>query len=115
MLANIFLVATEVIILFILIAVGGAATKLKWLTKDSATQMTNIVLYFATPCIVVESFNAVRLTPDLVLGLGKTAVIAIVVHTLGIFIATFLFRRKPQKQRSIFNVSAVFPNCGFMG
>lgn len=107
--------AKQVAILFIIMGAGGLAAKAGWLKENGAKQMTNIVFYFATPCIIVNSFLSVEFTPELVSGMIRAAVFAVAAHLLGIAIAYPFFRREPAARKSIFSMAVPFSNCGFMG
>lgn len=49
MLENFLMVGQQVLILFILIVVGVICGKVRFLTRNTAKHLTNIVLYFVTP------------------------------------------------------------------
>jgi hypothetical protein len=109
------LVAGQVAILFILMGIGGLAARTGLLRADGCKQMTGLVLYFATPCIIVQSFLSVEITPELISGMLLTAAFAAAAHLLGILAAVLLFRKQPQERGSIFKMAVTFSNCGFMG
>lgn len=115
MLENIQLVAGQVAILFILMGAGGLAAKTGWMQEGGAKQMTSIVLYIATPCIIVQSFLSVEFTPELINGMLFTAVFAAAAHLAGILCAVILFRKQPLGRMRVYRMSVVFSNCGFMG
>ena len=48
---NFIIIAQQVLVLFILIAVGFICGKKKIITDFSARHMTDIVLYVVTPCV----------------------------------------------------------------
>ena len=115
MLQNTLLVAKQVAILFILMGTGGLAAKMGWLRADGARQMTNVVFYLATPCVIVQSFLSVDFTPELVNGMVKTAVFAVLAHLFGIALSRLLFSRGPAERKSVYHMAVTFSNCGFMG
>jgi len=108
-------VAGQVSILFIIMGCGFLAAKLGWATQNGARQMTNIVLYLATPCVILQSFMTVQPSAEVFGGMAGAAVFATVCHLLGILLGGILFRREPSARRNVFCMSASFPNCGFMG
>ncbi|MDR0325855.1 MAG: AEC family transporter [Oscillospiraceae bacterium] len=115
MLQNTLLVARQVAILFILMGAGGLAARMGWLRADGAKQMTNIVFYLATPCVIIQSFLSAEFTPELINGMAMTAVFAVLTHLFGILAAALLFRRQPAERKGILNMAVTFSNCGFMG
>jgi hypothetical protein len=112
---NIKLVAEQAAVLFILMAVGGIAAKAGWLKTRGCKQMTNIVLYFATPSIIIRSFLEVEFTAELINGMLLTAAFAAAVHIAGVLTAEVMFRKSPQGRGSVFRMAVTFSNCGFMG
>ncbi|MDR0294069.1 MAG: AEC family transporter [Oscillospiraceae bacterium] len=115
MLQNTFLVARQAAILFVLMGAGGLAAKAGWLSRDGAKQMTNIVFYFATPCVIIDSFLTADFTPELVGGMARTAVFAVIAHIAGILISLPVFRREQAERKSVYRMALTFSNCGFMG
>ncbi len=54
---NFIIIAQQVLVLFILIAVGFICGKKKIITDFSARHMTDIVLYVVTPCVMISAFQ----------------------------------------------------------
>lgn len=113
MLQNIQTVGEQVIILFILIFMGFAAGKRKLLNDTVATGMTNVVLYFVTPCVILNSFQR-SYDPAMLLGLFYAAVAAVASHLVSIVLARFAVRDADEKRERVLRFSVVFSNCGFM-
>lgn len=113
MLENFLMVGQQVLILFILIAVGVVCGKVRFLTPNTAKHLTNIVLYFVTPCVVIDAFHR-DFEPELLTNLGVTALCAILVHAVSIVIAFVVFRDKNASRRCVLRFGTVFSNCGFM-
>ena len=57
MLTSFFDVGTQVLVLFILIAVGALLTKLGIITEQGSRSMTDVVLYAVTPCVIINAFQ----------------------------------------------------------
>ena len=113
MLENFLLVGQQVLILFILIGVGVICAKVRFLTSSTVKRLTDIVLYFVTPCVVIDAFQR-DFEPDLLTNLGVTALCAILVHVVSIVIASLVFRDKDIARRCVLRFGTVFSNCGFM-
>lgn len=113
MLDNFLTVGTQVLVLFLLIGVGVICTKAKLLTDTAVRCMANVVLYFATPCVIIRSFQR-PLSADLLKNLGIAALAAIGVHLLGIALAHLLCRDKDESRRAILRFGVVFSNAGYM-
>lgn len=114
MLDNLIIVAEQVAILFILIAVGFVSGKVKLINDTGAKHLTDIVLYLATPCIMVKSFQDVGFEPELALNLGIAAICATLIQVLSIFVCRLVYRNKDESRRKVLQFGAVFSNCGFM-
>ena len=106
-------VAEQVAVLFILIAVGFISGKLRIIREDAAKVMTDIVLYFATPCVIIQSFQR-EYHPDLLANLLISLGASLGVHVLSITAAILLFRDRDEARRKVLRFAAVFSNAGFM-
>lgn len=113
MLENFLTVGTQVLVLFILIGVGVVCTKAKLLTSTAVRAMADVVLLFATPCVIIRSFQR-PLTAELMKDLGISALAAIGVHLLGIALAHLLCHDKDDARRSVLRFGVVFSNAGYM-
>ena len=81
MVENFLTVGTQVLILFILIGIGVLCGKIRFFSPVTAKHLTNIVLYFVTPCVVVDAFHR-EFEPALLINLGITALCAVCIHIL---------------------------------
>ncbi len=113
MLDNFLTVSSQVVVLFILIGIGFVCGKTKFLSSSTTKNLTNIVLYFVTPCVIIEAFNR-DFDINTLTNLGITAIIAITIHILSISLATLIFRDKKKEENAILKFSTIFSNCGFM-
>lgn len=113
MLENFITVGQQVLILFILIGVGVICGKSRFLSSNSAKHLTNIILYFVTPCVVIDAFQR-DFEPALLKNLGITALCAILIHVLSILIVSLVFRDQEDSRRCVLRFGTVFSNCGFM-
>jgi len=111
---NLIVVSTQVVILFILIATGFVCGKTKLITKEGAKYLTNVVLYLATPCVIISSFQKVQFDYHLLINLGITALCATLIQVLSIFLCRLVFRSKDESRRKVLQFATIFSNCGFM-
>lgn len=114
MISNFLTVSQQVVILFILIAIGFVSRKANIIKDNAVKGMTNLVLYFATPCVIITSFHDCEFNNEMLMGLLIMTVIVVAIYTFSIFIATLCFRQKDIARRAVFRVATVFSNCGFM-
>lgn len=111
-------VAEKVGLLFLLITVGFICQRIKMLTEEVNKKLADIVMYFVTPCVIINAFaSTVYERTELLLilkNIGIVAVIAVVAHVVMIIAVTFIFRFKNEDRRRIMRFAAVFSNAGFI-
>lgn len=113
MLENFFMVGQQVLILFVLILIGVCCSKLKIINEKSIAGMTNIVLYFVTPCVIIKSFQR-TLKAEMVKGLLIVFGIAFVIHIISILITKIFLKDNDENRLKVLRFSVIFSNCGFM-
>lgn len=113
MLQSFQIVGLQVLILFVLIAVGFTARKVKILTTEGIKCITELMLYVVTPCLFINSFQQ-EYDPSLIKGFFIAAAAAIVCHLVAISLGILLIRDKDKARRSVFRFGIVFSNCGYM-
>ena len=106
--------AGQVVILFVLMAVGFIATKTKLITEKSIPSFVNVLLYIVTPCLIINSFLSVDFTEDTVKSLLIAAGCAVFSHIIGIAFS-FLMRDKDETRKSVYRFGTIFSNAGYMG
>ena len=113
MLFNILTVAQQVLVLFILIAIGAFMAKLKLIHESGARVLSDIALYLATPCVIIKSF-ARNFDASMLQGFLTCLAAAAAIHLIGILLAVLFFHKKPDGTRQVLIFAAVFSNAGFM-
>ena len=111
---NLATVATQVAILFALIAVGFVCRRAKLLNDSSVTGLVNILLIIVTPCLVVDVFQR-PFDPGKMQALSVAFAVSLAAHIAMIALAAACFRRGDDKTRTVFKCASVFSNAGFMG
>jgi predicted permease len=111
-------VAEKVGLLFIIIALGFLCQRIKLLTEEANKCMADIVMYFVTPCVIINAFSATLYPREELLGILKNialvALIAVAVHVAMILAVTVIFRFKNQDKKRLMRFAAVFSNAGFI-
>ncbi|MBQ4527818.1 MAG: AEC family transporter [Clostridia bacterium] len=108
-------VSSQVIIMAIFIAVGYLFTKIKMFSHDGTREMTNLLLYIVTPCVIIKSFQQ-GYNPDSLKKLGVAFIVAIAVHVVMFVSSKFIYIKSKDKNRSIVDRFCIsYSNCGFMG
>lgn len=114
MLQNIITVAGQVGTLFLMMGVGFVLGKLGKLTGHGLSQMSFLLLYIVSPCIIIECFQ-VEATPALLRELGTGALVTFACYGVYILLTLPLFRRQARDDRDALRFSVVYGNIGFMG
>ena len=111
MIENFLLVGQQVLILFILIAVGFVMGKRGIIGAGRARLLADIALMVATPCVIVRSFNNISANrlPDLLVAVA----VCLLIHGVFIALAHLIFRGKDARAR-VLRLTAVLSNAGFM-
>ncbi len=106
-------VGTQVLVLFILIAVGALLTKIGLITEAGSRTMTDVVLYAVTPCVIINAFQR-EYRPELLGGLLTALLAAFLTLLASVLLAELLYRKKEIDRGVVLKFSVVFSNCGFM-
>lgn len=114
MLENLITVALQVAMLFIMIAVGFALGKTKLLGETAIKGLANVVLYVATPAVILQAFTIEQKTPEKTKNLIIVAVITVILHVVMILLAKLFIRHKDDKANRIMRLLVIFSNSGYM-
>jgi predicted permease len=111
-------VAEKVGLLFIIIALGFICQKIRLLTEEANKCMADIVMYFVTPCVIINAFSATMYSKAELLGILKNiavvAIVSVLLHVVMILSVYFIFRFKAEDRRRVMRFAAVFSNAGFI-
>lgn len=114
MLENIQILVSQIIVMFLLMAVGFVCVRLKYLNNDGAGQLSVILTRIIAPCVVIDSFQR-EFDPALVTDLLAAAGCTIIAMGLSMAVGHFLFRANgPHINFADKRMCVVFTNCGFM-
>lgn len=110
---NVVSVATQVLILFMVIGVGFILTRAKVLTKERVSGLIDIVVYIVTPANLIVSFQR-DFKSELLLQLGMSFLLAIIVFGLNCVFARLVIREKNEDKNCVLQFASAFPNAGYM-
>ena len=113
MLESLFVVARQVGVLFLLMAVGFVCNRARVLSEKSVKGMVEVLMLVVTPCVIVHAFQRPFET-SLLQGLGWAVGISVLAHAAGILAAS-CFRMADRGRRSVLRFATTFSNAGFMG
>ena len=112
------LIASQVFIIFLYIAIGFAANKLRILGTDSINHLISLVLNITTPCLLIYSICGQSICPDTfsntIIIIILSIVMFIVFGAISVKISR-LFSKKNNDQQNVLSVAMVTCNSGFMG
>lgn len=114
MLSNVLTVASQALSLFLLMAVGFVLYKIKRFTDTGVQQLTTILLYTATPCVMISSlereFDTALAMQLLYMAAGSVLLIG------GAYLLSMLFfGKQATDDRCVLRNSLALTNGGFMG
>jgi predicted permease len=104
----------QIVILFIMIAVGYFCSRRGILSPLTIKELSRFIIYVVTPCIVVESFHR-PFDSSMLQRMGIVCAAAVGAHVLNIILSRALIRDKEQNRRVVYQFATIFSNCGFMG
>ncbi|WP_413628229.1 AEC family transporter [Fructilactobacillus vespulae] len=107
--------SNQIILMFILMGVGVVINKLNFMSEATSNDLTNILLYIVSPCLIIQSFeqpySATRLKQFALVLVGVS-----VLYLVCIVISHFTFSRvKNGELRRMATFGSIFSNAGFMG
>ncbi len=115
MIDNFLIIFQQIIILFVLVVAGFCCGKAKLINEQGIKTLTNVVLYLATPCVIITSYIrefSAPLLGDLLISLAMS----FLVHIVAIIIAKIVFPTKNRTDKSaVMHYAVVFSNAGYMG
>ena len=110
---NFLTIGQQVLVLFILIAVGFVCGKKGVITEHASKVMTDIVLYVVTPCVMVSAFQR-DFSMEILGKIGIAALTAGVIIGASIVLCRLVFRSKDINRKKVLQFAVIFSNCGFM-
>jgi len=110
MFINVFI---QVSILFILILIGVILTKTNIFTETGAKCFTDVVLYLATPCVIIKSFIR-EFDKSMLKNLFISFLAAFILHIIFIVLCHLLLHSKDEARKTVLRFGVVFSNCGYM-
>lgn len=106
-------VFSQVAILFILTCLGIVFAKLDILSDKGVKDITDIVLFTVTPCVIIKSFIR-EFDRSSFNKLLLSFAVSIAVHIAVIIIARIVLPSKDRARKGVLQYGTVFANCGYM-
>ena len=103
------LLIQQVLIMFLLAAVGYICFRTKKITMEGCRTISNILIYLSLPCVIINSF-LVEFSTEKLLGLVYSSLAAALVMVVSIIISRLFFGKD-----AVLNFASAFSNPGFFG
>ena len=113
-LENLITAATNVGVLYIIVAVGYICDKAGIYTAETAKKTVNFLLYFVASCTLINSFIKIEATPDTVRKFFTAFAMSVATHTIAILINTLTFRNKENERNAVYKFASIYGNVAFM-
>lgn len=107
-------IASQVAVLFLLIAVGFILFKTGGIKSEHTPGMVTLLLYAITPALIIDSMLKVEFNLQTVTEMITVLLIALAVHVLGWLISLAMFRRQSEKKAVVYRAAVILSNAGFM-
>lgn len=112
---NLTQLTSQIILMFILMLVGLLVNKLGFMHARTSIDLTNILLYIVSPCLIIQVFEKTFSTDRLQM-LARVIAGIVIIYVLMIIVTQLLFKRvSDQNLLRIMRYGAVYSNAGFMG
>lgn len=112
---NIGQLINQIVLMFCLMLVGVLINKLKFMHSQTSSDLTNVLLYIVSPCLIINAFeqpySGSRIKQFLLAIAG-----VFLLYIIEIIVAKLVFGRlKNQNLRRITQYGSIYSNAGFMG
>ncbi len=111
--SNLLSVGVQVAVLFVLIGIGAVTRWTKTLDDGSVRGCTALLLYFVTPCLLVDAFQR-PCGPDQLREIGLAFLAGFFFHFVSIALARLLIHDADASRTAVLRFAIVFTNAGFM-
>ena len=102
--------------LFILLAVGFFAGKIKIIDSVASKRLSKLIINIAQPALHIHALTGVECTPETLKLAMISLAVAFGLHIVMALIAFVVCKRfKSQDERKITELAMIFGNCGFIG
>lgn len=113
-LENVFIAAEQVIILYVIVAVGFVADRTGIYTEKTARLCTDLLFYIITPAKIVQSFVHMEYDRATAQGFFIALGCGLLLHSISALISTVAFNKSPVERGAIFKYACAYGNCGYM-
>lgn len=113
-LQNVLTAATQVGVLYILVAVGFICDKTHIYTEKASRLTNDLLFYIVTPAIIIQSFSSIENNPQNVKNLLMAFLGGTLLHIVGIIISLPFFRKGSPDSSRVYKYACIYGNVGYM-
>ncbi|MBE5816784.1 MAG: AEC family transporter [Clostridiales bacterium] len=111
---NFLLVLKQVVTLFLMMSVGFALKKLKIMTSEVKSKLSDILIWVVTPCAIISAFS-VEYSAERIGNIITVFVAAVIGYAVALLLCLLFFKKQPVEKKGVYRFCMVFGNAGFMG
>ncbi len=111
---NLQTVAVQVVILYLISAVGFVADKSQIFVRADAKRLVDLLFNLILPVAVIQSFLSMERTPQRIRGLVIAFCLAVLTHLLGVGISAVTFKKRGKLEKGIYHYAMTFSNAAFL-
>lgn len=113
-LTNLLTAATNVAVLYIIVAVGFICDRVGVFTEEVAKKIVTFLLYVVSTCTLINSFIKIDATPDTIKKFFIAFGLSVATHVIAILINCLTFRNKKDERNAVYKFASIYGNVGFM-
>lgn len=113
-LQNMLVAAQQVIILYIMVAVGFICDKTGIYTEKAARLTNDLLFYIVTPAVIIRSFLGMAYSPETAKSLLAAFGGGMLLHAAGILLALPFFRKGNEDKSAVMKYASAYGNVGYM-
>lgn len=113
-LENVKTAATQVGVLYILVALGFICDKAHIYTEKAARLTNDLLFYIVTPAIIIQSFTAMEYSGQNVKNLLASFLGGTLLHIVAILVSLPFFRKGERDTVCVYRFASVYGNVGYM-
>ncbi len=108
------IVLQQVIVLFIILAIGYVAGKFKILDSNGTKKLSEVLLFIAAPMMVLNSFF-IEFSKERLVNIIWILGFAMFTFIFSIILSKYIYGKFNENTAPVLKFSAIFSNCGYMG
>ena len=111
---NALLIGKQILIMFIILAIGAGCALKGLITKDGTKQLSSVELHIVNPFLIFMSYQTAEHSSELLGNLAWAFLLAAVTFAAAIIFTTLVIRPS-REDCDIERFASVYSNCGFIG